>query len=433
MSHISRRLDIAHAPTTPAQRRDWNAHHARADSSFLHLAAAFAIEGPADDSILAAAVDRLVERHEALRTWFDDSGGTLVQAIAPASWSNSPRLEVCTEQTAGTAKSWLADFVGRPFDLSAEAPFRVGLLIGDDGGRTLALVAHHIVSDQLSLGVAVRDLSELITAQTERRCSELPDLAVQFADYATWFDGRLADGGFARNFDFWQRQLDDAPTSTHLPVRAAPSMAAVEFVQPIGGPAAAELLPCAAQLGTTPYVVLLSAFSAALSGLTGCEDQVFQCGYANRRSSALRHGVGRFSNNMALRIHGSGAQDATAHVRATHAVAMQTYANAVVSLDAVNEAGVLRQQYTPNPSNAVAFQLVDGVGELLRIPGCSVRPVPTEPSAIKDLLNVAVERNGQELTLHAVYNPMALDPGWIRSLAGAFTDQLDRLMTGSPA
>ncbi|WP_161934800.1 condensation domain-containing protein [Frankia sp. R43] len=433
MNGISRRADITRSPTTPGQRRDWNVHHEGRATSFLNLSVVFLIQGGLQEEVLRRAVGSLVARHEQLRSRFEDANGALVQVIEPAKRSSSPRLSVENGSGSGPDghREWARTFVERSFSLHSEAPFRIGIHNADGDGQALAIVMHHIISDRLSLGVAVRDLNEFILAEIECRSPRLPDIPLRFADYASWWEEQRSSGGFTRNFDFWRSQLDDAPIDLGLPIRAAPRSAA-RYVQHIPETLAEGLQRGAAALRTTPYVVLLTAFSGALFEATSKADQVLQCGYANRQPAALRHAVGRFSSNMALRIRAT-SEDPAGQLRSIHAVAMRAYTNAVVSLDAVDESGVLPRRHAPDAMTTVAFQLVEGVDHYMSVPGLDIAAVPISPGSTQDLLDVVVERIGERLTLHVVFCPEALDPSWIVSLASRFISHLDRLLaSGAP-
>jgi hypothetical protein len=181
----------------------------------LNIAEGYTLSGPVDKNALATAVDQLVARHEALRTRLVSDGTNLGQLIEEETSPIRPRLSVDRGDTS--EGEWLSAMVAQPFDLSAEVPARISLLERGDGDYLLAVMLHHIISDRLSLGIAMQDLTELIAAQVESRVPTLPSLPVQFPDYAAWYQAHERSGQLDRNFAYWQQLLAGAPEATAIP------------------------------------------------------------------------------------------------------------------------------------------------------------------------------------------------------------------------
>ncbi|KOT91084.1 hypothetical protein ADK86_24310 [Streptomyces sp. NRRL F-5755] len=397
----------------------------------MNLSAAFTLHGALDEPALARAVDQLVARHDALRTVFRMHQGEVWQHIRPANSSGLPALTVEVDPT-DTDREWLAGVADRSFDLSTAPPARFALLRSSTSRRQLCVVLHHIISDQTSLRVALRDLAALYAAEAEARPARLPELTVQFPDYAHWWHRKWHAGDFSGNVDHWGRYLADAPTKTPLPVQPSADRHALTYATPVPQHLADQLAGAAAKRRTTPYVVLLSAFSGALADLTGADEHLIECGYANRLSAPLREGIGRFSNNLVMRLPAAPASRPQDHLASTHRAAMTAFAHARVSLDAVNEAAVLERQFIPNPDTAVAFQLIDGVSNLLPLPDVSVAPHATTAGTVLDLLSVLIERNDHSLTLRATYCPSVLATEWVRDLARRFLTRLELILPTTP-
>jgi hypothetical protein len=425
MIGIARRADPGFAPTTPGQRTDWRIHHARSDKACLNIAEGYTLSGPVDKNALTVAVDQLVTRHEALRTRLVMDGTNLGQLIEQETSPIRPRLNVSRATGDISESGWLSAMVAQPFDLSTEVPVRMSLLERGDGDYLLAVVLHHIVSDRMSLGIAMQDLAELIAAQVESRAAELPSLPVQFPDYAAWYQSQERSGQLDRNFAYWQRLLAGAPEATAIPGNppTSPEATSVFGQLPIS---AIELRSCARELRTTPYVVLFAMFCLALAELTGADDQIIGCAYANRYP--LRHSVGRLVNQLPLRLPTPRGTSLTDAVLAAHEVAMGAYANAVVPLDAVLERGLTAEWSSSIPFTNIALQLHDDTAPALTIPGVKVQPVAIGSSAVRRDLNVAVVRSDDKLNVHLDYRPSSIAPDRIRALADGLGGRLDRLV-----
>jgi hypothetical protein len=424
---LTARPDPSSAPSTASQRRDWNSHHSRPDNSFLNLPTVYQLDGTPDAGLIDRAVRELVERHAALRTRFVRRDGQLVQVIASAGTPGLPELSITSGPAAAPACEWLHHTVNDPFNLEAQPPLRVALLLpsGSGGPALLAIVMHHIISDHMSVQIALRDLGEILTARAAGREPDLPALPVQFPDYAAGWQAQERAGRFDRSFQYWADQLSGAPETTALPTAPASSSAAVEatWKLPVS---AAELSRAAAALRTTPYVLLLAMFSAALADLTGSPDRVIACGAANRPKAPLRHGIGRFTSGIALRLRTPPGTTAAVAVAEAHRVTMSAQVHSVVALDAVLERGLLGATASPTPFANIAFQLVDRAAQPLAIPGIEARAVEVGAAATKRDLHVTVERAAGEMTLYIGYRPAALAPAWVDGLADAFGGRLGR-------
>ena len=224
---IPRRPDSGPAPLSFAQERLWFLQELEPESSAYNVPAALLLAGGLDLPALARALAEIVRRHEALRTVFVRQAGRPVQVVRPpgrvpivlVDLGDLPRTAARTELAAAAEAE-----AAVPFDLAAGWPLRVRLVRlpgdGGDGGaaeHALLLTLHHIAADGWSLGVLVGELGALYGAFRAGRPSPLPELAIQFADYAIWQRGQLAGAAFDRLLAWWREALAGAPPVLELP------------------------------------------------------------------------------------------------------------------------------------------------------------------------------------------------------------------------
>jgi Condensation domain len=431
---IRPRSDPHFAPTTPGQRKEWQLHHRRSDTSFMNMSRVYRFGTAIDTTALAESVRILVSRHDALRTRIQASGDRLVQVIEE---QNSPLISglSCTREASGmTLATWLAQTTRKGFDLTSEIPARIAFFEDLAGGQFLAIVLHHIISDHISMGVILQELSALLAALTAGRQAELPVIPLQFPDYASWYADQEMAGHFGPSFDYWVQALDGAPERTPIPVTGDSSEEGARSEVADMGVSVRDLRHCARSLRSTPYVVLLTLFSAALSGLTDADDQVFGCGYGSRPAVGLRDSVGRFVNQLPLRTRNTRRLSASDAVASVHQTAMLAYANSVAALDAVVERGLLGECRTEIPFTNIAFQLLQQNAAGFAGPGVDAQPVVAPGVRVmrRDLL-AAVLADGERLITQIDYQPALTSPASVSDLMGDFRDRVAALVRAEEA
>jgi len=301
------------APLSFAQERLWFLDRLMPGSPVYNLAVALRLDGPLDSEALAAAFDRLVERQEALRTALPEREGRPVQEVAQSGASALQEIDISTsaDPEADARRLAAADAL-RPFDLAAGPLLRATLLnLSREGAperHVLLLSMHHIVSDAWSMGVLVDDLTALYAGQP------LPELPVQYADYAVWQRERLTGEEIDRQLAFWRDQLAGAPPVLDLPAdRPRPAIQSlrggvVPFDLNIGGSGtSAALADLARRGGATLYMVLLAGWGALLGRLADQRDLVVGTAMANRDRPEVERLIGFFVNTLALRVDLTGA------------------------------------------------------------------------------------------------------------------------------
>ncbi len=294
-------------PVSPAQERLWFLDQMEPGNPALNLVQAVDIDGRLDAGALARALGEIERRHEVLRTRFGVSGGVPFQLVSPPGGLALPRIELAALDGGRVEREArrLADLEPlRPFDLGRGPLVRACLLrLGRERHRVL-LAMHHIISDGWSFGVLIRELAALYAAFRDGLPSPLPELPVQYADYALWQRERLASGLAADDLAYWRPRLTGAPV-LELPLDRPrprhPSWRGAQRSFALGGETAERLYALCRAAEATPFMALLALFAAVLGRYAGQDDVVIGSVVANRNRKELEPLIGFFVNTLVLR------------------------------------------------------------------------------------------------------------------------------------
>ncbi|HEX3129772.1 MAG TPA: amino acid adenylation domain-containing protein, partial [Thermoanaerobaculia bacterium] len=336
-------------PLSFAQERLWFLDRLEPGSAAYNLPAALRLTGSLDVAALERAFAGVVRRHAALRTTFADRGGEARQVIAPPTGWTLPVVDLRALPEAEREAERLAiEEALTPFDLTAGPLLRTRLLRLSGDEWLLLVSQHHIVSDGWSLGVLVREVAALYSG------APLPDLPIQYADYAVWQREWLCGEVLDAQIHYWTAELAGAPEVLELPSdRPRPAvrsdLGGIETFGLSGEP----LRKLARSQGATLFMVLLAAFQAWLHRYSGQPDILVGTPVANRGRTEIEGLIGFFVNSLVMRgrIEPPGASrlsflDLLAHVRST---ALAAYAHQDVPFERlVEELGVERSlSHTP--------------------------------------------------------------------------------------
>ncbi|HEY6549033.1 MAG TPA: amino acid adenylation domain-containing protein, partial [Vicinamibacteria bacterium] len=304
---LLRRPREAAPPLSFAQQRLWFLDRLEPGSSAYNVPVALRMRGPLAVAALAASFREIVRRHESLRTTFAEAGGQPVQVIAPALDLPLPVVDLeglpreAREGELARLAGWDAQ---RSFNLAAGPLVRLLLLRLGEQDHALLLGMHHIVSDGWSMGVFLRELGALYGALLAGRPSPLPELAIQYADFALWQREWLTGEVLEEQLAYWRRQLAGAPAVLDLPTdRPRPAERVgrggwAPFSLP--GDVAAEVRALSRRQGSTLFMTLLAAFQVLLSRSSGAEAVPVGTAVANRNRAETEGLIGFFVNTLVL-------------------------------------------------------------------------------------------------------------------------------------
>ncbi len=309
-------------PLSFSQQRLWFLEQLGSGATYT-IPAAFKVAGPLNVPALTQTLTEIVRRHESLRTTFSQMAGETWQLIHTPPSVEVPIIDLQqlseAEQTAEVQRLARQETL-RPFDLSSDLMLRATLLHLCDVNRSvhhssagngnglaatahatrntqhatenyvLLLTLHHIAADGWSLGLLVRELTTLYSAFAQGRPSPLPELSIQYADFAAWQRNRLQGELLAEQLTYWKTQLAGAPELLQLPTDFSrppvQTFVANKFDFPIDMERTQQLRQLGQRSGTTLFMTLLAAFQVLLARYSGQDDILahsLRCpGHANR-------------------------------------------------------------------------------------------------------------------------------------------------------
>ncbi len=354
-------------PTSFAQERMWFLDQLEPCQAAYNVVEAFHLAGPLNVTALERSIQEIVQRHESLRTTFSALDGQPVQVITPALDLTIPVVDLHESPDSdrdAEARRLVEEEVQCPFDLARGPLFRATLLRLDVEQHILILAMHHIVSDEWSLGILHQELSALYEAFTRGEPSPLPDLPIQYADYAAWQRERLQGEVLARQLDYWRRQLDGAPPALDLP-----SDYPRPPVQTYRGARQSMEIPetlsrALKELGrresATLFMTLLAAFKTLLFRLTGQDDVVVGTPIAGRTRPEVEGLIGFFLNSLVLRTNLSGQPTFLELLRRVRETAMEAYDHQDLPFEGLLEKLQPQRDLGRTPLFQVFFNLYPG-------------------------------------------------------------------------
>jgi amino acid adenylation domain-containing protein len=313
VSPIERVARDGQLPLSFAQQRLWFQEELAQGTSTFHIDLGMRLDGRLNWAALEQTFNEISRRHENLRTSFPVVDGELVQIVHPPSKRSLPTVDLTqlndTEREVIEAK--LAEIaVDHPFDLETGPLVRLAFIHHSDEQHAVLCVLHHIVSDGWSRGILIREVSALYEAFGRGEPSPLPELRVQYGDFAVWQRQQLQGETLERELTFWKEQLAGAPSLLDLPTdRPRPPVqtyrgASELFTLP--AELSQRLKALSQQRGTTMFMLLLAAFQTLLYRYTNDDDIVVGTTVANRERSEIEPLIGFFVNMLALRANCSG-------------------------------------------------------------------------------------------------------------------------------
>ncbi|HEV2733209.1 MAG TPA: condensation domain-containing protein, partial [Longimicrobiaceae bacterium] len=342
-------------PLSFAQERLWLVDQMEGAGALYNIPVARWLAGALDVEALRGALAEIVRRHEALRTVFREVEGSLQQVIVPFAGFRVPLEDLSgldeSEREAEAGRRAAQD-AGRPFDLAEGPLIRARLLRLGEEEHVLLLCVHHVASDGWSMGVLFHEMNVLYGAFRAKRGSPLPELAVQYADYAVWQRRHLAGGALEPHLAYWRETLAGAPELLALPAdyprpAARTHRGAGEFVE-FPAVLLERLRALGRGEGATLFMVLLGAFQALLSRYGGGEDVVVGSPIAGRTSRELEGLIGYFANTLVLRTDLGGDPAFRDVLRRVRAATLGAYEHQDVPFDRL--VAELRPERSPGHS-----------------------------------------------------------------------------------
>jgi amino acid adenylation domain-containing protein len=319
-------------PLSFSQQRLWFIDQLAPGNAVYNIPMSFRLSGELNVRALERTLAEIIRRHEVLRTTFEARDGRPVQLVASAADFTLPLVELselAPEERERRARELASEDAQAPFDLARGPLLRAALLRLAPREHVFLCTLHHIVSDAWSVGILVKEVAALYEAFAANRPSPLPELPIQYADFAVWQRRWLSGETLERHLEYWRRKLGGVPPVLRLegggtgPGAADFRGAARGFTLP--GELSTALRALSRREGGTLFMTLLAAFAALLQRRSGQEDIVVGTDVANRNRVETEPLVGFFVNQLVLRADLSGDPTFRELLARVRAVTLEAY------------------------------------------------------------------------------------------------------------
>ena len=373
-------------PLSHAQEGLWFLWRLEPASDAYNVAVAQRLTGELDVEALAAALRRVVTRHDTLRTRFEEIDGVARQVVGAEpefGWSELDLTVLAETGRDSVLGQRLRELAAAPFDLERGPLLRAELIRPDARTHVLALVTHHIVSDGWSIAVLLKELAASYAAERQEGAVELAPLPIQYGDYARWQRDRLDGTVLSAQLAYWRETLGSEHPVLRLPVipaRAAKpgaprSTTAGRVVRTIPGNVSAGLRQLSRAQGATLFMTLLAAFDVLLTRYSGQQDVRVAVPVAGRQRMETEGLIGFFVNTLVIRAELSGAMRFTALLSQVRERILEAQANQDLPFDKLVADLQPERQAGRNPLVQAKFLLQQDWSAAKDFPGLTCEPV----------------------------------------------------------
>ena len=433
-SAIPRRSASQTTPLSSAQQRLWILHQMEPQNPHYNMPVAVRLRGALDIAALERTLTAITRRHESLRTSLPSRRGQPVQVIADAMQLELPVIDLRDlpePERQRVADRLRGEEAMQPFDLERGPLFRANLLRLADHDHEFLLTMHHIVSDAWSLGVLIRE----IVAHYEGYCTShdvlLPDLPIQYADFAVWQQQLLQSEKLERQLSYWTEQLDGMPTLKLPTDRQRPAaqrfrgaQESLQLPEVLGE----QLESLSRRAGGTLFMTLLAAFKVLLSRYTGQEDVVVGTPIAGRNREEIESLIGFFVNSLVMRTDLSGDPSFLELVERVRNMALEAYAHQDVPFEKLVEELQPDRNLSRNPLFQVMFGVHNAPQKTFQLPGLTLHGSDGEAPTTRFDLEIHVWQRGGALDVSFNYDRDLFEASTMQRMVGHFRTLLEGLV-----
>jgi amino acid adenylation domain-containing protein len=432
---ITRRASAAPAPLSLAQQRLWFVDQLEPGSSLYNLSIAVRLTGHLDADALSGALNEIVRRHESLRTSFSMADGRPVQVIGDAAPLDI-ELEDLRALDAGTREAEVLrrarEEARQPFDLRAGKLLRVRLLRLREEEHVIVLTLHHIITDGWSIDVLLREAATLYEAYSQGRPSPLPELPLQYADFAEWQRRWLTGDVLEQQLSYWRRQLAGAPSMLELPTdRPRPAVQTFRGVSlPVVLPERlTESLKALSQReGVTLFMLLVAAWQVLLARYSGQDDILVGTEVANRTRGETEPLIGFFVNLLVLRTDMGGDPTFLELLRRVKETALAAYAHQDVPFDRLVEELQPERSLSHSPFFQVVFALQNAPAAALEMSGLKLDLIEIDSEKAKFDLALDLQETAGRLAGTLSYNVDLFESSTVGRMAACYRTLLEGIV-----
>lgn len=416
-------------PLSFSQQRLWFLDQVESGAATYNIPAAVRLRGHLDITALEQSINALIDRHEVLRTTFTSVEGQPLQTIHPVSSLQLAVTDLSKIQNPELSEQLLA-IAQQPFALAHGPLLRVSILRLDAANHVVLFVMHHIVADGWSMGLLIREIAALYRAFTTDEPIPLPELSLQYADFALWQQQWLQGQVLETKLDYWKQQLTNLPIlqlPTDYPRAALSTSPAATHSFHLSPQTSETLVNFSRQENATLFMTLLTAFQILLHRHTQQEDIVVGTDVANRTDLAIEGLIGFFVNLLVLRTDLSGNPSVREVLQRVRRVTLKAYAHQDVPFAKVVEALRPERQLKVMPLFQVLFVLQNAPMPPLELPGLTLEKMEVDSGTARFDLALFLTETEEGIQGTWRYNAQLFEADTVARLSSHFETLLESL------
>nr|ALT22102.1 nonribosomal peptide synthetase [Anabaena sp. XPORK13A] len=415
-------------PLSWGQERLWFLDQFEENSATYNLLLGVTMTGKLEINALQKALNMIIQRHEVLRTNFQEINGTVVQIIKPS--GNWPLIiENCQE-------SEIAIYIHKEqqklFNLATDSLVRGTLLKVSNSKFILLVTRHHIVWDGWSTGVFLQELSTIYQAYSQGKNPNLAPLSIQYADFSQWQREWLTEEILAEQIKYWQEHLKNSPSLLQLPTdKPRPSIMTFNGKSQqliINEEIREKLQLLSRETGTTLFMTLLAVFSTLLYRYSYQEDILIGSPIANRNREEIEPLIGFFVNTLVLRTTFSENLTFKELLQQIKQTTLAAYEHQDVPFEQIVDAVKVERSLSHSPLFQVMFVLQNTPSETIELPDVTLTPLTLEQATTNFDLTLDIEPSEQGLVANWEYNSDLFEDATITRMLGHFQNILTSVL-----
>ena len=417
------------APLSFSQQRLWFLDQYEPNNILYNIPTAIRLHGALDVTALERSLNEILNRHESLRTTFGVVRDRPVQVINEKRAFRLSVIELREEDQEATALRLAAEEARKPFNLADGPLLRVTLLRLADDEHVMLITMHHIISDGWSIKVLIREIGELYEAYANDREITLPDLPIQYADFAAWQRGWLQGERLEEQLSYWRTQLADAPPLLELPTdRPRPTFKTfhgADICLSLSRDLSAGISRLSRREGATVFMTLLAAFSTLLYRYSGQRDILIGTPIANRNRAETESLIGFFINTLVLRTRFTEQMTFRELLGQVRETALDAYAHQDLPFEKLVEELQPERTLSHSPLFQILFHLQNAVTEGLELAGVSMDQLEVETQTAKFDLSLSLSESEAGLVGRLNYNTDLFDAMTVKRMVEHFERLLE--------
>jgi amino acid adenylation domain-containing protein len=420
-----------------AQQRLWFLEQLDGQSATYNISAALELSGLLNETALQQALIALVQRHEVLRLCFPAVKGKatvrLNEAYNPLSIVDLCEFSEMEQQKR--VKEWITNHAQTPFDLAVGPLMSLRLLKLGKQKQILLFNMHHIISDGWSIGVLIREWSQLYGAYAQNQEPQLLNLPIQYTDYAAWQKNWLQGGVLEQQLSFWINKLTgepELPKLLELPTDyqrpAVMSYKGKCLQRTLDKELYQKVKRLSRKQNATVFMTLLAAFKVLLFRYSGQTDLVVGSPIANRTHRQTEDLIGFFVNTLVLRTQIKGKQSFQEFLKQVKQTALEAYSHQDIPFEYLVEQVNPDRSLSYSPLFQVMFTLQNPVEEELKLSGLTTSFLEPENRTAKFDLSLRVEEQGEVFVCHWEYRTDLFRPDTVARMTEHFQILLEGIL-----